>query len=444
MNPDGTNPSTNTGAGAAADSGAGAVVPPALDFTSSDSATTTNLSMADSLASAADNLTSAGMAAKEPDNGSIGLGQIGASDPSATMERPDEPLVPAAPVPGSLGSVTSGPALGATSMTGAGTGLGSTSGTAGTSATGFGASSASSNPGASSVLGGSSALGGGSSASSAAGTSGAAGASSMSSAPSASGVSSATVNEPYNPFAAHGNSTGASSPFGRNSATMGAKAAGQTSSSNVPVGSQPATEKFSGKLASAKKPSMVTVILGILAVVSLVMAIVFAVLWQQALANQKVTYVPPADDGGNVNQTMAMITCTKNLGTDEAEVLAGLADHNLAATAKFSDDQLESVTMLNKYTFVDAAAAEATRSYFDGAVVWYGSVAGEAGVSAEPATLDITETMVTLGISATPAQLVGGYAEVFGLTAGEDGKVGTSREEIQANYAANGFACTEG
>lgn len=111
MNPDGTNSSTNTGTtGGSPATGMGAtgsVVPPALDFTSSSPAEATSLSMADSLASAADNLTSAGMAAKEPDTGSIGMDQIGASDPSATMELPDEPLVPAAPVPGSIGSVTS-------------------------------------------------------------------------------------------------------------------------------------------------------------------------------------------------------------------------------------------------------------------------------------------------------------------------------------------------
>lgn len=67
------------------------------------------LSMSDSLASAQDNLTSAGMAANTAP-GVMGLDQIGASDPSAVMSSPtDEPLVPAAPVPGSIGSVTSVP-----------------------------------------------------------------------------------------------------------------------------------------------------------------------------------------------------------------------------------------------------------------------------------------------------------------------------------------------
>lgn len=69
------------------------------------------LNMADGLASAQDNLTSAGLAAST-DAGVMDLGQIGASAPEAVMTPPiDEPLVPAAPVPGSIGSVTSVPPI---------------------------------------------------------------------------------------------------------------------------------------------------------------------------------------------------------------------------------------------------------------------------------------------------------------------------------------------
>lgn len=68
------------------------------------------LSMADSLASAQDNLTSAGLAAPSA-QGVMGLDQLGASNPEAVMTPPaEDPLIPAAPVPGSIGSVTSVPA----------------------------------------------------------------------------------------------------------------------------------------------------------------------------------------------------------------------------------------------------------------------------------------------------------------------------------------------
>lgn len=489
MNPDETNPTTNTGV--TGGSNAGSVVPPALDFTSSE---TTSLSMADSLASAADNLTSAGMAAKEPDNGSIEMNEIGASNPSAQMERPDEPLVPAAPVPGSIGSVTSGPAVathddataasvgGATAakpfggtgsatsgFTGAAGFAGASGGSTGVGASsfgttnGFGASAGmpSSAAGISSAgfggvanagtsMNGAAGMGvPGTSISTSAPGMGTAGASmaktnttganvagaGVSGTGAAAGVGATGVGvakEPYNPFAAK---VGAASE--KNA---------QTSSMNVPAGSQLATEKFSTKLpglSAAKKPAMLTVILGILAAVSLVMAIVFAILWQNAEANKKVVYEPSTPDEGGINQTVAMMTCTKNLGPDEADIMPGLVDHNAAATVNFANDQLGSITMLNKYIFADAAAAEAMRTYFDGTVVWYGSVAEASGVTAGPASLDIADVTATLSLSTESDQLAGEYIALFGLTAGEDGKVDTSREAIQANYAANGFACVE-
>ena len=92
MNPDNNNP-TVPGAGV------------------SPTPSNAGLSMTDGLASAQDNLTSAGMAA---DDGSsvMGLDAISAAAPEAVMTPPvEEPLIPAAPVPGSIGSVTSVPPL---------------------------------------------------------------------------------------------------------------------------------------------------------------------------------------------------------------------------------------------------------------------------------------------------------------------------------------------
>lgn len=70
------------------------------------------LNMADGLASAQDNLTSAGLAASTG-GGVMDLNQLGATASEAVMTPPiDEPLIPAAPVPGSIGSVTSVPPVG--------------------------------------------------------------------------------------------------------------------------------------------------------------------------------------------------------------------------------------------------------------------------------------------------------------------------------------------
>lgn len=104
MNPEDNNLNTNPGA-----PGTG---------TSNGMAGAGGLNMADGLASAQDNLTSAGLAAGS--NPSVmDLNQLGATAPEAVMTAPiDEPLIPAAPVPGSIGSVTSVPPVNPDPMSG--------------------------------------------------------------------------------------------------------------------------------------------------------------------------------------------------------------------------------------------------------------------------------------------------------------------------------------
>lgn len=464
MNPDGTNSSTNTGttggnsATGMGVTGAGSVVPPALDFTSSAPTETTSLSMADSLASAADNLTSAGMAAKEPDTGSIEMDQIGASDPSATMERPDEPLVPAAPVPGSIGSVTSGPAVAnGDGAAAANSGFGG----AATGVSGFGASAGVSTAAGASSFGAAGATSGfgttGSGASTAGfgampttnnmgtgtgfGASATSSVSNMGGASSMNGASGAATSEPYNPFAARMGNSGAGS--------AGASASGTgsqpTSSMNVPTGLQPATEKFSKKsvVADGKKPSLLTVILGILAAVSLVMAIVFAILWQQAEANRDVVYVPSnPDNNGIVNQTISIISCARDFGADVAD-LVNLTNHSVSVTANFTDDQLSAVALTNRYTFADNESAQASQGYFGWMIDWYNGVAESAGVEAIGAEYGIIDATATFSLTANRDQLVGDYIATFGLPTNAEGRLDGSRESVQASYEANGYVCTE-
>lgn len=76
-----------------------------VDFTNLGSSN--SLSMSDSLASAQDNLTSAGQAANVASR-TPAIDQLGADKPSAEMDSPNQPLTPSAPLPGSLGSVSSG------------------------------------------------------------------------------------------------------------------------------------------------------------------------------------------------------------------------------------------------------------------------------------------------------------------------------------------------
>lgn len=100
MNPENNNLTPNPGA-----PGAGLPNDPL------NTASPNGLTMSDGLASAQDNLTSAGLAATT-DAGVMDLNQLSSTAPEAVMTPPiDEPLVPAAPVPGSIGSVTSVPPI---------------------------------------------------------------------------------------------------------------------------------------------------------------------------------------------------------------------------------------------------------------------------------------------------------------------------------------------
>lgn len=102
MNPESNNPLMNPGTPSGTGMAAGG---PATNGIGGP-----GLSMADSLASAEDNLTSAGLAANNGGNNIMGIDQLGSTNPEAMMTPPeDAPLVPAAPVPGSIGSVTSVP-----------------------------------------------------------------------------------------------------------------------------------------------------------------------------------------------------------------------------------------------------------------------------------------------------------------------------------------------
>lgn len=108
MNPEENNPLTNPSV-----PGAGA----SDSFTTPPVSPMGSLSTDDSMASAENTLTSAGLAA---DTGvqTMGLDQISATQPEAIMAPPvEEPLVPAAPVPGSIGSVTSMPPAGTSDPT---------------------------------------------------------------------------------------------------------------------------------------------------------------------------------------------------------------------------------------------------------------------------------------------------------------------------------------
>ncbi len=301
--------------------------PGALDFTG-NSTDTSNLSMADSLASAQDNLTSAGMAANDVNNTTLDLSQLGSSNPQATMDRPDEPLVPAAPVPGSIGSVTSGPAMAADAS-------------------------------------------------------------------AAQPVATEAPAAPYNPFAS-ADSTATPQTQAPADATTPAPAPvaqpdmSQASSTSVPTALQPKTSKFSMK---GDKTSMLTWILGIAAGVFAVATIIFMVLWIQGMGNERVVYVPNTVRPEPV-QTSAVCTMDREAGVDDG--MDGLTGIGSTVNLNFLDDKLTNYDVLARYTFGEAAQAEASRALFATMASLFTAVGAGSDESPLSASYNVSDNVVTL------------------------------------------------
>lgn len=331
--------------------GAGATTsatPGTLDFTGSD-VSASGLSMADSLASAQDNLTSAGMAANDAGNAALDLSQLGSSNPQATMDRPDEPLVPAAPVPGSIGSVTSGPAMAAD--------------------------------------------------------------------PTTTPVTQETQTAPYNPFAA---STAAPQDTAAQAAAApaGQPNMAQTSSTSVPTALQPKTSKFSMR---DGKSSTLTWILGIAAGVFAIAMIVFMVLWIKAMNEKQVVYVPNTPVQTPVETSASCVMDREATADDGMDGLAGIAS---TVNLNFLDDKLTNYDVNARYTFGEAAQAEASRSLFSTMVSLFSAVGAGGEESPLSASYDVTDNVVTLNMK----------TDVDGALENEDITLDLPKDEASGEY----------
>lgn len=427
MNPNENNPVSPAGAnGVSGGMTPTSPVPSPVDFTnpSSLNTNTSSLSASDSLASAQDNLMSAGQAADTGASGAVGLDQLDMDASSAKMDRPNEALKPADPVPGSIGSVTSVPPLASAPMD--------------MSAFDSAASTTTSAaPAASSAM---PVMGGGASTTSAGATSAFGGTTGAMGATGSAGAG-ATTAKPVQPYY---------NPFAR---TMGGNAGNAnatttpTSSANVPPALQPQTEKFSDRLNGAgngKKKSNIMTLLGwLLAALFAVTTVIFLVLWLGAKDNEKIIYRdPPAVPQTPVQDVVSLMTCTQDIPNPVIDGLGNVLNQRREASLGFVNDNLEKVDFANIYTFTDNAAAEAARGYFDGQNGWFGEIATNTGVTAITTNLNIEGNTARFDLAATKDNLVGDYTGVFALTVGEDGKLNTNIDAIRESYTNAGFACS--
>lgn len=426
MDPEKNNLSSNMGvpgmSGTGDMTGAGSS---SIDFTGNNgmAPSADNLSMNDSLASAQDSLTSAGMAASTPGSGAIGLDQLSSSDPSATMASPlTDPLVPAAPVPGSIGSAMSAPAAAPAATAG---GITNDMMSASSAPGMFGTTSA--NPATTATptmtMGTPDMTAG---ATTTMTTGGAADALSA-----AAAASSAPAQAPFNPFAQTSTSGSTATP---------------TSSTTIPPALQPPVEKFSAKKGAGGKMghgnlNMLTIVMAVLIALLTVSTIVFASLWLSVKDKEKIVYAPPITDG-EVGSKMTVLNCSLAGVTNPIEGLEGLVSYDRTLTAHFKDGEVTSAELLSAYNFADNGLAEAARGFFDGRILNLGLAAAEAGVAAPATELNIADNWLNFSVEANASQLVGGIAGDLMLMR-EDGSVMTTVEDIEAAYMAMGFVCIE-
>lgn len=396
MNPENNNPFSNSGLGGTSSTGAGT---PPLNMATSTNSMNGGLSMADSMASAQDNLTAAGLASPNPSN-VMGLDQIGATSPSAMMTPPaDDPLVPAAPVPGSIGSVTSMPMADAAAPAAMGT--------------------APSAPAAQSAATGS-----------------------MFNpvTPEAANPTQADATAsaaPYNPFAKPATNTAAP-------ATATAAAGGAAKAPTTPGAFQPAAvaKKVSlkDKMGGDKfKNPLVLILCGIIAVLAVAL-IVFIVLFINALNDKEYIYMPSPNNPETARREV--LTCTRQIAGEEIGK-AGAVWGDTEIVANYENSDLTTINSVNRVTFDSPDAANIARGEYE-ASLWEranangGNLDGEVLVEGAVVTMNVRATKDTAGMI-----LSGKVVE----TTNEEGEavsgvqVDTNLDAVQAEFVNQGFGC---
>lgn len=205
----------------------------------------------DNLASAQDSLTAAGMAANQGAGGAMELDQIAATDPNAVALPPvNEPLVPAAPVPGSIGSAVSMPPAEPVA------------------APAFG-STGEPTPASGTVP-----------------------------------VPEVTPATPFNPFATPSGSAAQPAPAPQTTADMAAPASmPQPAPAPVPMGADKSKSKFTA--------SPLVIALGVIAALLLVTSITFFILWVNEKQNVKPVILTQVSDDSS-NSSLTSISCQRD------------------------------------------------------------------------------------------------------------------------------------
>lgn len=368
MNPEENNPLTNPGA-----PNFGVPNNP-MSFPGNDQSTTDNLSMA------GDSLTAAGMAAGPTVPGPVSFDQVDSNQSGTTSSfiPADEPLVPAAPVPGSIGSVTSVPA------------------------------EPLANPFAPNDNAPSGAM------------------------PAPEVQPQAA---PYNPFAPAAEPAPApatsADPTPAPTAVTPTKPMMTPAKDTVNPAFQPAPTPSKPKINRALSP--LTVILAVACALLLISTIVFAALFINAKNNPKVVYVPTVSDGES-NSQIKFLTCSRseemNWLINDAYVVPATRTFSL----NYSNDQLSALSDEYQITFANDVDAIAGRDIFNTATAANLPMPSNVEYNLNGNILDVA-------ITPTEEPLTDSAARIY-LYGSNEGTPTTSLSDAQSFLEANGFTCS--
>lgn len=422
MNPQENNPLANPGVpnlGSSNSSGIGSM----------PSSNSGGLSMADSLASAEDNLTSAGLAASGRTSSSAAA-QLGESSttPKSPFAPIDEPLMPAAPVPGSIGSAMSAPATSSTSSPFASDG-----------ATSPFATDATSSPFASD--------------STPAPTSTSGPIPNPSLAPTSGPMPApAVAPQPYNPFASTpANNPSASTPASSAAAPTalsqstpinpfsGAKSTTPNTSPSVNPAFQPAPK--SPKLAKGGKKTgshISTIIMAGLVVILAITTAIFAILYFNAINNPKIVYVPTTSED-QPSETISSLSCSH---TGDFGYLLGEGGRSVSGsdklTANYVNGELRGVVFNTRVDFgnedeANAALAQLEANRADLMALVSNSFVADYAVESGVLGAVIASVNGSLNESDANILLYNNNADYAGTS--------VSPEDVENYYSNNGYVC---
>lgn len=404
MNPVDNNTNINPGAGAASDgfgpAPAGGAGGPS------------GFSAGDTLGVAKDNDSSAA----KPEGGNT----AGSSSSSMTMdEAPETPFVPASPAPGSIGSVTSGPAAGSTNLAAAV----APSGADGSAAF---APVNDANPTMPPVSSNNDLL-----------------AQAANETPAASPA--------FNPFAPAGSTTtnNATTPgatVASNAAGAGAQANASAAPGQTATMPSPFQAKMDNLAAKAAKTgggssNILTIIFAVVGAIAIIAAIVFCVLWRQSVSNPEIRYISAPTANGDSANANSVVTCSRMYGAGEVAGMENLVNEEASLTLDFANDEWQTSGLYAVYNFTDAGAAEAANAGIFAAMtssLSLNSDSGEAIVSTSSQALDNrVEYREDTDISLMSSNMADGRD----IPRTEDGSIQKNRADVQAYYESQGWTC---